>query len=125
MPQCFFVRPELAAGFTETASLVVMEVPPLYVGNWTRFQWFVQDGAMTNRRLAKEILKQLYWLGELDVRPSVSVLAERTASTRSEVAEAISWLDEQELVDANRLRLTLSGLAVAVAMAAAVRSAAA
>ncbi len=31
-----------------------------------------------------------------------------------QVADAVSWLDDQGLVDATRLRLTLAGLAVAV-----------
>lgn len=80
---------------------------------------------MTTDKLAMNVLKQLYWLGLADKRPSVRILADRTCSSLSEVAEVVCWLDLQGLMDARRLRLTFLGLALAASSVAASRSAAA
>jgi Mn-dependent DtxR family transcriptional regulator len=70
---------------------------------------------MTSRKLHVATLQQLLELGSDDRQASVRSLAASVGVRLGVMAEILSSLHEAGLVDATRLRLTLSGLAVAVA----------
>ena len=72
-------------------------------------------GHMNSNELHVAVLQALLELAAADRQPSVRRLAERVGARLGAVAQALSVLHEAGLVDATRLRLTLSGLAVAVA----------
>ena len=70
---------------------------------------------MTSTKLQAAVLHHLYELAAATQRPNVRCIAEAVGARLAEVAEALSALHVAGLVDATRLSLTLSGLAVAVA----------
>jgi Mn-dependent DtxR family transcriptional regulator len=70
---------------------------------------------MTSRKLHVAIVQQLFELTSRNDQVSVGLLSERLGLRLKVVAQALSDLHEAQLVDATRLRLTLAGLAVAVA----------
>jgi Mn-dependent DtxR family transcriptional regulator len=70
---------------------------------------------MNSRRLQVAIVQQLFELTSRYDEVSVRLLSERLGVELKVVAQALSDLHEAQLVDATRLRLTLAGLAVAVA----------
>jgi Mn-dependent DtxR family transcriptional regulator len=70
---------------------------------------------MSPRTFRIALLQQLYELTSEGCCVSVGLLAGRLDAPLKRVAEALSELHEATLVDATRLRLTLAGLAVAVA----------
>jgi Mn-dependent DtxR family transcriptional regulator len=76
---------------------------------------FEYSGAMTSRKLHVATLEQLLELCASNQPPSVFSLARCMGVKVGVMAETLSRLHEAGLIDATRLRLTLSGLAVAVA----------
>ncbi len=76
---------------------------------------------MTNATLQAAVLQHLYELAAATQRPNVRCIAEGVGARLAPVADALSALHVAGLVDATRLRLTLAGLAVAVAMRAQAR----
>jgi hypothetical protein len=70
---------------------------------------------MTARTLHVAILQHLFDFASSGRRASVRALGDRLGIGLARTADALSTLHEAGLVDATRLRLTLSGLAVAVA----------
>ena len=75
---------------------------------------------MTARTLHIALLQHLFDLASAGRRASVRMLGDRLGAGLSETAEALSALHDAGLVDATRLRLTLPGLALAVATRAVV-----
>ena len=73
---------------------------------------------MTSVMLQAAVLQHLYELAAATKRPNVRCIAEAVGARLAPVADALSALHVAGLVDATRLRLTLPGLAVAVAMRA-------
>jgi hypothetical protein len=67
------------------------------------------------------VLTALYRLGQSDLPVNVTTVAVVAAKRRGAVACHLSALDDLGLVDACRLRLTLAGLALAVAHVAPAR----
>ena len=71
---------------------------------------------MTSRSPDFAVLEHLLLLASATQPASVGLLAKRTGLRLSVTAQALADLDRAGLVDATRLRLTLPGLAVAVAL---------
>lgn len=63
-------------------------------------------------------LKQLFTLSSTGQAPCFVQLCERIGAEPSKVAEALDQLEARGLVDADRVRLTMRGLAFAVSMGA-------
>jgi len=97
---------------------VLNEVHHLDARNWTRFQWTTKHLNMKSETLQVAVLQHLYELAAATQQPNVRCIAEAVGARLAPVADALSALHVAGLVDATRLRLTLPGLAVAVAMRA-------
>jgi hypothetical protein len=93
----------------------LIEVQTLHAGNWTGIQCCDYKQRMTSRTLHVALLQQLFEFASAGRRTSVRALGERVGLGLGPTANALSALHDAGLVDATRLRLTLSGLAVAVA----------
>lgn len=64
----------------------------------------------------RSVLVSLFTLARSDVHATVIRLVHDTELTRPEVVSALAELDEAGLVDRSAVRLTLSGLMVAVSL---------
>ena len=69
-----------------------------------------------NRQILFTILDVL--LDRAELRTDAGHLAKQCGVTRTQIAEALLHLDRKGLVDASRVKLTLSGLAAANALRA-------
>ena len=83
----------------------------LLVGNWTELQWFRYQGFMT--ATDSQVLVELFQQSRDTQRPSTQSLGRSLNLSRGETAAALLRLEARGLVDAGRVRLTLSGLVVA------------
>jgi DNA-binding IclR family transcriptional regulator len=70
---------------------------------------------MTKQHLAMHILVALYRTASLGQFPSESRLSELIGADRAALSELLQKLDHEGLLDRTQLRLTLPGLALAVA----------
>jgi hypothetical protein len=73
---------------------------------------------MTDAKLALALLVSLYDFARADLVADLDTLAGRLAVRRERVETALAHLEERRLADADRIRLTLTGLAVAVGLRA-------
>ncbi len=74
---------------------------------------------MTHETLVLGTLDTLYLLHSENLRVDASAIARRIGARPTEVAHALIHLESRGLVDAAQARLTMAGLAVAAAFAAA------
>lgn len=70
---------------------------------------------MTSRTIAGALLTEIFLRGQQTLPCSLKSLSEKLGTTRAETVAALCTLERAGLLDAVRLRLTLAGLAVAVA----------
>ena len=69
-----------------------------------------------NEKLALCLLATLYELGRGDIEADPETLADWLDVPRTRVQELLTRLDSQGLVDAERCRLSMQGLVLAVSM---------
>jgi len=67
-------------------------------------------------KLALRLLETLYELGRADIAASPAVLADWLDVPEPRVQHLLDRLDAQDLVDADRCRLSMRGLVLAVSM---------
>ena len=84
----------------------------LLAGNWTRTQVLLKRAVMLNASL-HNVLHALYVLASQDCHATVLRVAKKAGLSRGEVESALAALDRAGLVDQDRVRLTLPGLAYA------------
>ena len=89
----------------------------LFAGNWTDLQVLIKDAAMNANHQA--VLHALFNLAQNDEHATVLRVANATGLARAEVVASLAALGRAGLADADRVRLTMQGLASVMLGAAA------
>jgi DNA-binding MarR family transcriptional regulator len=96
--------------------------------NWTDFWALIRQAGMNNslnsgtknlNGTERALLAVLFEMARTDCHATLLRLANRTGLTRRQVEEVLRGLEFRGLVDAERVRLTMSGLAATMLLGAA------